>query len=109
MVKASLYSHGVHGFLGHHGILPVDLLARGRQEVKQHGGVIIEAFVTNAEKIAEEYFRVTAGKGKGEAQTFYTRRLLLATGLKDLTPDCPGFSDFYGVSVFHCRTATGLR
>src|ERR1043165_1090992 len=29
----NLYSHGVHGFLGHHGIMPEQLLARGRDEV----------------------------------------------------------------------------
>jgi thioredoxin reductase len=49
----NLYSHGVHGFLGHHGILPVDLLARGRAEVKQHGGKIIEGCVTTAERIGD--------------------------------------------------------
>src|SRR5215218_11201473 len=26
------YAHGVHGFLGHHGISPAELLARGRDE-----------------------------------------------------------------------------
>ncbi len=38
----NIYSHGVHGFLGHHGILPTELLERGRKEVTEHGGLVIE-------------------------------------------------------------------
>jgi len=98
------YAHGVHGFLGHHGIRPGELLARGRDEVTSHGGLIIEACVTAVEKVAPEHFRVTAGERVFEAQ-----RLLLATGLRDLTPDCPGFREFYGWSVFHCPDCDGYE
>jgi thioredoxin reductase len=106
----NLYSHGVHGFLGHHGITPVELLARGRDEVTRHGGLVVEGCVTKAEKIGEEHFRVTTGDASaGEAATFEARRLLLATGLRDLTPDCPGFRDFYGMTVFHCPDCDGFE
>jgi thioredoxin reductase len=105
----NLYSHGVHGFLGHHGIMPAELLARGRDEVMKHGGLIMEGCVTKAEKIADEHFRVTMGDEGTAMQTFEARRLLLATGLRDLTPDCPGFRDFYGASVFHCPDCDGFE
>jgi thioredoxin reductase len=109
----NIYSHGVHGFLGHHGILPAELLARGRDEVTRHGGLIIEGCVTAVEKLTEERFRVSTGdrKDTGEEvrQTFEARRILLATGLRDLTPDCPGFRDFYGVTVHHCPDCDGYE
>jgi thioredoxin reductase len=98
------YAHGVHGFLGHHGIRPGELLARGRDEVTTHGGLIIEACVTAVKKVARERFRVIAGE-----RAFEARRLLLATGLRDLTPDCPGFREFYGWSVFHCPDCDGYE
>ncbi|HWF90277.1 MAG TPA: NAD(P)/FAD-dependent oxidoreductase [Pyrinomonadaceae bacterium] len=98
------YAHGVHGFLGHHGIRPGELLARGRDEVTDHGGLIIEACVTAVEKLAPEHFRVFVGE-----RAFDARRLLLATGLRDLTPDCPGFREFYGWSVFHCPDCDGYE
>ena len=101
------YAHGVHGFLGHHGIRPGELLARGRDEVTSHGGLIIEACVTKVEKVSAERFRVFAGDE--EERVFEARRLLLATGLRDLTPDCPGFREFYGWSVFHCPDCDGYE
>src|SRR5215217_7321097 len=58
----NLYSHGVHGFLGHHGIEPTELLARGRDEVALHGGLIVEGCVTKVEKVADEHFRVSTGE-----------------------------------------------
>ncbi len=102
------YAHGIHGFLGHHGIAPTELLARGRAEVTDQGGRIIEARVTGVRKISDDHFRVTAG-AKAEPKEFETRRVLLATGLRDLTPDCPGFREFYGVSVHHCPDCDGYE
>ena len=98
------YAHGVHGFLGHDGIRPLELLARGRDEVTSYGGLIIEACVDSVEKVSPERFRVMTG-----AKSFEARRLLLATGLRDLTPDCPGFREFYGSSVHHCPDCDGYE
>jgi thioredoxin reductase len=103
------YAHGVHGFLGHHGIRPNELLARGRDEVMSHGGLIIEACVTSVERVSSERFRVIADAEGSEPRVFEARRLLLATGLRDLTPDCPGFREFYGSSVFHCPDCDGYE
>ena len=103
------YAHGVHGFLGHHGIRPAELLARGRDEVTSHGGLIIEASVTAVEEVSPEHFRVFVGEDASERRVFDARRLLLATGLRDLTPDCPGFREFYGWSVFHCPDCDGFE
>ena len=98
------YAHGVHGFLGHHGISPAELLARGRDEVTTHGGLIVEACVTGIERLSDDHFRIHTGK-----RTFDARRVLLATGLRDVTPDCAGFRDFYGDSVHHCPDCDGYE
>jgi thioredoxin reductase len=105
----NIYSHGVHGFLGHHGILPSELLARGRDEVTQHGGLVVEGCVTKVERIGEECFRVSTGDNKLPRQSFDARRLILATGLRDLMPDCAGFREFYGASVHHCPDCDGFE
>src|SRR5215210_5317241 len=75
----NLYSHGVHGFLGHDGIMPEELLARGRDEVTKYGGLIVEGCVTRIEKVADEHFRVHIGDeketGKATNQSFEARRI----------------------------------
>ena len=102
------YAHGVHGFLGHHGIPPTELLARGRDEVAEHGGLIVEACVTAIERVGQD-FRVTIGdEGSGD-RTFESSRVLLATGLRDATPDLPGFREFYGFTVHHCPDCDGYE
>src|ERR1051325_2744707 len=103
------YAHGVHGFLGHHGIPPAELLARGRDEVTMHGGLIIEACVNTAERVSPGRFRISAGNHGNEPRAFEARRLVLATGLRDLTPDCPGFREFYGSTVHHCPDCDGYE
>jgi thioredoxin reductase len=103
------YAHGVHGFLGHHGISPVELLARGRDEVTAHGGLIVEGCVTEVEQLPNKLFRVSIGDVDEGRRTFDAQRILLATGLRDVTPDCPGFRDFYGVSVHHCPDCDGYE
>ncbi len=102
------YAHGIHGFLGHHDISPAELFARGRTEVTLHGGLIVEACVSEVEKVSTDRFRVLADR-QGVAETFEARRLLLATGLRDQTPDFPGFRQFYGKSVHHCPDCDGYE
>ncbi|MFN7948935.1 MAG: NAD(P)/FAD-dependent oxidoreductase [Blastocatellia bacterium] len=109
----NLYSHGIHGFLGHDGILPTELLERGRDEVRRYRGVVVEACVVAAERADDELFRLSvgqAGTAHPVGEQFYeARRLLLATGLRDVKPDCPGFAEFYGLSVFHCPDCDGFE
>jgi thioredoxin reductase len=105
----NVYSHGVHGFLGHHGILPTELLERGRQEVSAHGGLIIEGCITHIEQIEDEHFRVSTGDQKIVARSFDAKRLVLATGLRDFIPDCSGFQEFYGATVHHCPDCDGFE
>ena len=99
------YACGVHGFLGHHGIQPNELLARGRDEVTDHGGLIVESRVERVEQVSRDHFRAFTGNGG----MYEARRILLATGLRDITPDCPGFREFYGVSVHHCPDCDGYE
>jgi thioredoxin reductase len=96
-------SHGVHGFLGQHGIKPAELLGRGREEATSVGVIFCQATANQVEKCGD-YFEVhtSAGTVKG-------RRVVLAYGVRDLTPDLPRFEDFYGRSIFHCPDCDGYE
>jgi hypothetical protein len=47
----------------HHRILPVDLLAGGSAEVRQHGGEIVLGRVMTADRIGDDDFRVIVSSG----------------------------------------------
>jgi thioredoxin reductase len=93
---------GVHGLLGHDGVPPSELLARGRQEVRSYGGEIVTGEV-DAVTRAGSRFRIALTGG----QTVTARRLLVASGLVDELPDVPGLSERWGRDVLHCPYCHG--
>ncbi len=96
-------SSGVHGFLGHHGILPGDLLKKGREEAVNAGVEICECTATKIERDGD-LFEVTT-----TAATIRTRRVVLAYGVRDILPDIEGIEEYYGKSVHHCPDCDGFE
>ncbi len=95
-------AEGVHAFLGHDGIPPAELLARGRAEVSGYGGVLLEGHAIAARR-DDRGFTVTLADGR----QITSRRLLLATGLVDQLPDIPGVAQRWGRDVIHCPYCHG--
>jgi len=93
----------MHGFLSRDGLPPSELLAIGRDEVKGYGATIIDDAVTQVVPNGESHFRVLLGDG----QRISTRRLLVATGLRDELPDIPGLRELWARDVLHCPYCHG--
>ena len=98
----------VHGLLGLDGTPPTDLLRTGRDEVRGYGGLVVAGTVTSARAAgvapdADLRFVVTLADGR----TLQTRRLLVATGLRDLLPPVPGLAEHWGRGVVHCPYCHG--
>jgi thioredoxin reductase len=96
-------SRAIHGFLGLHGIPPVELFKRGRAEAQAFGAEICTCTAQRIEH-SGDIFEVTTDEG-----TFRARRIALAYGVRDLLPDIPGIEEFYGGSVFHCPDCDGYE
>jgi thioredoxin reductase len=99
---------GVHGLLGHDGVPPVELLQTGRDEVRRYGGLVVAGDVTaavpaTASAEGDLRFTVTLGDGR----TVRARRLLVATGLRDVLPEVPGLARQWGRGVVHCPYCHG--
>jgi thioredoxin reductase len=90
-------SRGVHGFLGQHGILPGELLARGRAEAQESGVELCEARVQKIERVGDVFEVKTQTRAVLRA-----RRIVLAYGVRDTLPDIPEIDRYYGVSLHHC-------
>ncbi|MFF1830089.1 NAD(P)/FAD-dependent oxidoreductase [Paenarthrobacter sp. NPDC058040] len=100
---------GVHGFLSRDGMDPKELLAVGRDEVRKYGGAIVDGAAVSARSTAERgdgvepAFEVELADGRLVA----ARRLLVATGLKDVLPDIGGIRERWGRDVLHCPYCHG--
>src|SRR3954471_4564214 len=79
-------THEMHGVLGHDGLDPADLRARGRTEIARYGVEVVTAEAQDAE-VLDGTVRVTSSHGAD-----LTRTVLLATGMLDEVPDIPGFA-----------------
>ena len=95
-------AQGVHGLLGHDGVPPAELMARGREEVRRYGGRVEQGEVESAYP-AGDGFAVRLGNGS----TVLARRLLVTTGLVDVLPDVPGVHERWGHDVVHCPYCHG--
>ena len=91
-------SAGLHSYLTRDGTEPAEFLRLARQDlaryptVEFHRGEIVEARRTSG-----EFSVVCAGGLRLSA-----RKLLLATGVVDETPEIEGLQELYGKSVHHC-------
>ncbi|MGO0576288.1 NAD(P)/FAD-dependent oxidoreductase [Ornithinimicrobium panacihumi] len=97
----------LHGYLGRDGMNPADLLAAGRAEVEGVGGTIRAGRVETVQAFGEEgmpRFRLSLSDGS----EVLTRRLLVATGLRDELPDVEGLERWWGHEVFHCPYCHGV-
>src|SRR3954467_77588 len=96
-------THEMHGVLGHDGVDPADLRARGRAELARYGVEVATATVDGAEVISGG-IRVVSSRGTDGART-----ILLATGMLDGGPDIAGFTDVWGTSAHTCPYCDGFE
>lgn len=91
----------MHGVLGHDGLSPLELVARGRAEVAKYG-VEVRAAAATAVRRDGEGFVVSVRDGEVPS-----RRLVVATGLRDELPDIPGLAAHWGTGVVVCPYCDG--
>jgi thioredoxin reductase len=96
-------THEMHGVLGHDGLDPAELRARGRAELTGYGVEVVPLEVQGAE-VLDGTVRVTSA-----GRTEVARTLLLATGMLDELPAIPGFEDVWGTSAHTCPYCDGFE
>jgi thioredoxin reductase len=96
-------THEMHGVLGHDGLDPAELRARGRAELASYGVQVAPLEVDGA-RVLDGIVQVTSA-GRTEA----ARTLLLATGMLDELPEIPGFEEVWGTSAHTCPYCDGFE
>lgn len=95
-------AEGVHNLLGREGIAPLELLARGREELASYDGQLRPGRAVRAER-QDDHLVVTRDDGTQLAG----RRLLVTSGLTDELPGVPGVREGWGRRVLHCPYCHG--
>src|SRR3954469_8616940 len=93
----------MHGVLGHDGLDPAELRARGRAELADYGVEVVRAEVDDAE-VRDGVVPLGSPPGRPTART-----VLLATGMLDEVPDVPGFDRVWGTSAHTCPYCDGYE
>ncbi|ASR35815.1 thioredoxin reductase [Prauserella marina] len=101
-------AEGVHGLLGLDGTPPAELLRTGREEVRRYGGKVVTGEVIAAAPAppsddGDPRFVVTLADGRAVT----ARRVLVATGVRDVLPGIPGLARHWGRGVVHCPYCHG--
>ena len=92
----------VHNYLGREGSTPGELYGSGREEVQSYGGIVR----------TDRVWRVTRDDGGflvqlESGEQVRARRVLAASGVRDILPDVPGLRERWGRNVLHCPYCHG--
>lgn len=94
-----------HNFLTRDGETPATIAKLGRKQVEQYKSVsILDGVAIKAAKTGYG-FEITVASG----ETFNARKLVFATGIRDMLPAIDGLAACWGISVLHCPFCHGFE
>jgi thioredoxin reductase len=107
-----LFDHGryrnagaraIHGFLTRDGAPPAELRDAARAELARYPSVTVRGLEVVAARREADAFEVELSDGS----RMQSRKLLLATGVKDTVPAIRGLAERIGTTAFHCPYCDG--
>lgn len=94
-----------HNFITQDGKKPSEISENAKTQVLKYKTVKFHNdLVINAKK-AENGFEIFTHKG----EKFTAKKLVFATGIKDIMPEIKGFAECWGISVIHCPYCHGYE
>ncbi|CAI8741221.1 NAD(P)/FAD-dependent oxidoreductase [Chryseobacterium sp. IT-36CA2] len=94
-----------HNFVTHDGKTPAKIAKLAKEDVEKYDTVRFYNGTVIKTVKAMEGFEVEISSG----EKFYAKKLILASGVKDIMPDIPGFAECWGISVIHCPYCHGYE
>jgi len=94
-----------HNFLTNDGKTPQEITSLAKRQVCMYNTVeFLNALATSAKKV-ENSVEVKVNTD----EIFIAKKMVFATGIKDVMPDMPGFAECWGISVLHCPYCHGYE
>jgi thioredoxin reductase len=94
-----------HNFLTNDGKTPTEIAALANLQVSRYDTVQFFNGIAMAAKQIDNGFQVQVATG----EAFTTKKILFATGIRDMLPAIEGFAECWGISVLHCPYCHGYE
>jgi thioredoxin reductase len=94
-----------HNFITHDGETPAQVSALAKEQVKKYDTVSFYEGLAVSGRKKESGFEIRTQSG----DILTAKKLILATGIKDIMPDISGFAECWGISVIHCPYCHGYE
>jgi len=99
------YTPHSHNFITQDGAVPGEIAAKAKEQVLKYDTVkFFEGLAVDGRK-TEIGFEIAIDSG----EKFSSKKLVFATGVKDVFPDIKGFQDCWGKTVIHCPYCHGYE
>lgn len=92
-----------HGFITRDNIKPSEFKRIALENLKEYPDITIKNQRVFDIKTENNHFVILTSDGL----TYQSRKVILATGLKDILPSIKGIHDYYGTSLFSCPFCDG--
>ncbi len=94
-----------HNFITQDGATPKEIAEKAKEQVLHYPTVTLINDIAISAKKLENTFTITTQAG----HVFTAKKLVVASGIKDLFPDIKGFAACWGISVIHCPYCHGYE
>ncbi len=94
-----------HNFLTQDGKSPKEIAENARKQVSEYETVHFHQGKAVETKKSETGFEAITEKG----EKFYSKKLIIATGITDEIPNIKGFKESWGISLIHCPYCHGYE
>lgn len=94
-----------HNFITQDGVKPGEIAEKARAQVLKYATVKIYNDTAVSGKKTQNGFTIVTQSG----EVFTAKKLIFATGVKDIMPELNGFAECWGKSVIHCPYCHGYE
>ncbi|MGI9581145.1 NAD(P)/FAD-dependent oxidoreductase [Chryseobacterium sp. RRHN12] len=94
-----------HNFVTHDGKTPSEISQLAKNDVEKYNTVSFCKGTAVKIQKTNEGFKIETLSG----EKFNSKKLIIASGVKDVMPDIPGFAECWGISVIHCPYCHGYE
>ena len=94
-----------HNFITHDGKTPRQITQEAKEQVLKYDTVIFHDGLAISGTKTENGFEIRTELG----EVFTSKKVIFATGMKDIMPNIDGFAECWGISILHCPYCHGYE